>query len=221
MKDLKRLTRTWGVKVFMKSQRKVKTNVSEEFLELIRHYAHKLLKNEIDFSNFNSDGKVLCLYKKPLLDRKEVQKVIGKAEMSKGYWLNLNYHIAHICASSVKAIGTDTTVKVLVNSKSVVVKPGFVIEGTKTGRFSSQTENESNIPQILDDIPVVEVGTKISHEIPFTVTIQGVSFDGTYRVRSGYKPKKLAQSVENSIVRQFALIGIHEKPVVELQTKGV
>lgn len=210
MKDLKRLTRTWGVKVFMKSQRKVKTNVSEEFLQSIRHYAHKLLKNETDFSNFNSDGKVLCLYKKPLLDRKEVQKVIGKAEMSKGYWLNLNYHIAHICASSVKAIGTDTTVKVLVDSKMPI---------GKVSEFTAKQVTESSEP--LDDIPVVETGMKVSHEIPFTVTIQGVSFDGTYRVRSGYKPKKLAQSVENSIVRQFALIGIHDKPEVELQTKGV
>lgn len=223
--NMKHITRTSGLKAFMKSQRKKKVNISVDFLEGIRRYTHKLvvdLSTDAKESGVDLDKWSANIFKtkkpKPgsraLLSRTEIDLLVKKlkVKMSTDFFKGLDSHIVYVCSASV--VGTkETTVRDLVTDvKKVVVTDSHY---SNPDSRKPITEDEIEIAS-GDEIPVVEVGVKNSYKIGYSVQVQGVEFDGTFYLKTGYKKKKIEQSVTNAIVNRLKQAGINGEPVVSI-----
>lgn len=208
--NLKHLTRISVIKKFMKSQRERKTNVSTEFFASLQRYTHKLLVEMKEEPSFWKGKKMVGLpvrftqldsgFKTPLVSKTEVQKILKrtKIQMSSKAFKEFNDHIAHVCSISTK--GTrDITIK-----KMLLVSVADMIDCV------------AGKPQDVQEASVAATGEQQSMEVHYEVTTQGVSFEGVYNVRTGYKKKKLEVSIINLVVRQLKSLGVLGSPVVQI-----
>lgn len=203
----------------MKSMRKSNVRVSVAFLNTLDVHLRDVVKQACavcESKSLNDVGVEVSGSppKPPIISRTKLDKYIadvqGPTKITKTFINELNRYAVMICMASLDAVTNQTVEHVNAN----------VDDRVERVPVTQRTVDDPvpKLPVREFEVPIMDKGPRESFAVRYAVRIQDTDLQGTYHVFTAYPPNKITRLIENNVKRQFQLLGIHDVPVVTIQS---